>query len=79
MDVGAFLVHHFEPRTASGVNHLELQKKLVKTHVQRVGDFQKNFDGWRALAALNAPNIIGVDVGSFRQGFLAKTGLHPVF
>ena len=58
---------------------LELQKKLVGTHFQRAGNFKKNFNGGGALATFDPPDVIGMNVGLFRQGFLAQSGLHPVF
>ena len=42
---------------------------------QRLGDFDENFNRGGALAALNAANVIVVNVCLLREGFLAQSSL----
>ena len=49
------------------------------SHAKRMGNFQKNFDSGRTLAALNSSHIIRVNVGFFSKSFLTEPGFHPAF
>ena len=58
---------------------LKLQKNLVGPHFQCFGNLYEDFNGGGALAAFNATDVIGMNVGLFSKGFLAEPCLVPIF
>lgn len=59
-------------------NHSEFQEQFVRTHIERLGDPQKNGERRGTFTALNPAHIIRMNIGFFGKGFLTKPSFLPI-